>query len=183
MLLLETRRKDKQTRRSAVAASDGALIAHKPAVCGRDFPIACLRTASRASTASNRGGNVFFSANASICIHSSQSSICIARKLACNSRCSLGLLCAVSPTGRALRAPLAFACAVFRVFAPPCASLARCSGTAAALWACPRASSRFAAFACGLRFASCPQGSSPSGLRVRTQGIHLVLVRRPHPEV
>ena len=37
-----------------------ALIAHKPAVCGRDFPIACLRTASRASTASNRGGNVFF---------------------------------------------------------------------------------------------------------------------------
>ena len=60
MLLLETRRKDKQTRRSAVAASDGALIAHKPAVCGRDFPIACLRTASRASTASNRGGNVFF---------------------------------------------------------------------------------------------------------------------------
>ena len=36
------------------------LIAHKPAVCGRDFPIACLRTASRASTASNRGGNVFF---------------------------------------------------------------------------------------------------------------------------
>ena len=67
MLLLETRRKDKQTRWSAVAASDGALIAHKPAVCGRDFPIACLRTASRASTASNRGGNVFFSANASIC--------------------------------------------------------------------------------------------------------------------
>ena len=60
MLLLETRRKDKQTRWSAVAASDGALIAHKPAVCGRDFPIACLRTASRASTASNRGGNVFF---------------------------------------------------------------------------------------------------------------------------
>ena len=35
-------------------------LAHKPAVCGRDFPIACLRTASRASTASNRGGNVFF---------------------------------------------------------------------------------------------------------------------------
>ena len=105
MLLLETRRKDKQTRWSAVAASDGALIAHKPAVCGRDFPIACLRTASRASTASNRGGNVFFSANASICIHSSQSSICIARKLACSSRCSLGLLRAVSLTERALRAP------------------------------------------------------------------------------
>ena len=45
----------------------GVLIVDKPAVCGRDFPIACLRTASRASTASNRGGNVFFSANASIC--------------------------------------------------------------------------------------------------------------------
>ena len=40
---------------------------------------------------------------------------------------------------------------MFRVFAPPCASLARCSGTAAALWACPRASSRFAAFDCALR--------------------------------
>ena len=41
-------------------AGRDCLIAHKPAVCGRDFPIACLRTASRASTASNRGGNVFF---------------------------------------------------------------------------------------------------------------------------
>ena len=51
----------------ALGESGRALIAHKPAVCRRDFPIACLRTASRASTASNRGGNVFFSANASIC--------------------------------------------------------------------------------------------------------------------
>ena len=42
---------------------------------------------------------------ASVCIHSLQSSICIARKLACSSRCSLGFLRAVSPTGRALRAP------------------------------------------------------------------------------
>ena len=33
---------------------------------------------------------------ASICIHSSQSSICIARKLACSSRCSLGSLRPVS---------------------------------------------------------------------------------------
>ena len=40
-----------------------------------------------------------------ICIHSSQSSICIARKLACSSRCSLGALRAVSLTERALRAP------------------------------------------------------------------------------
>ena len=40
------------------------LIVDKPAVCQRDFPIACLRTASRASTASNRDENVFFSANA-----------------------------------------------------------------------------------------------------------------------
>ena len=44
-----------------------ALLVDKPAVCQRNFPIACLRTASRASTASNRDGNVFFSANASIC--------------------------------------------------------------------------------------------------------------------
>ena len=79
---------------------------------------------------------------------------------------SLGLLRAVSRTARALRAPLAFGGAVFRVFAPPCASLARCSGTAAALWACPRASSRFAAFDCALRFASCARHFSPSGLHL-----------------
>ena len=42
---------------------------------------------------------------ASVCIHSSQSSICIARKLACSSHCSLSFLRAVLPTGRALRAP------------------------------------------------------------------------------
>ena len=79
---------------------------------------------------------------------------------------SLGLLRAVSRTARALRAPLAFGGAVFRVFAPPCASLARCSGTAAALWACPRASSRFAAFDCALRFAPCARHFSPSGLHL-----------------
>ena len=49
----------------------------------------------------------------------------------------------------------------------PLASLtaARCSGAADALWACPRASSRFATFDCALRFASCARHSSPSGLR------------------
>ena len=46
-------------RRSKIAATR-SLIVDKPAVCQRDFPIACLRTASRASTASNRDGNVFF---------------------------------------------------------------------------------------------------------------------------
>ena len=79
---------------------------------------------------------------------------------------SLGLLRAVSRTARALRAPLAFACAVFRVFAPPSPSAGRCSGTAAALWACPRASSRFAAFDCALRFAPCARHFSPSGLHL-----------------
>ena len=34
---------------------------------------------------------------------------------------------------------------VFRRFAPPSPSAARCSGAADAFWACPRASSRFAA--------------------------------------
>ena len=55
---------------------------------------------------------------------------------------SLGLLRAVSRTARALRAPLAFG--------------GRCSGTADALWACPRASSRFAAFDCALRVLGTP---------------------------
>ena len=42
---------------------------------------------------------------------------------------------------------------------------ARCSGAADALWACPRASSRSAAFDCALRFAPCARHFSPSGLR------------------
>ena len=51
-------------------------------------------------------------------------------------------------------------------FVRPSPSLARCSGTAAALWACPRASSRFAAFDCALRFAPCARHFSPSGLHL-----------------
>ena len=54
---------------------------------------------------------------------------------------------------------------MFRGCAPPSPSAARCSGAADALWACPRASSRFAAFDCALRFTSCARHSSPSGLR------------------
>ncbi len=67
---------------------------------------------------------------------------------------------------RVFAPPCADACAVFRVFAPLSPSAARCSGAADALWACPRASSRFAAFDCALRFASCARHSSPSGLRI-----------------
>ena len=59
----------------------------------------------------------------------------------------------------------AFSGPVFRVFAPPSPSAGRCSGTADALWACPRASSRSAAFDCALRFAPCARHFSPSGLR------------------
>ena len=82
---------------------------------------------------------------------------------------SLGLLRPVSRTARGLRAPLtpsplrgfdgfglfralraafvrpAYGGPVFRRFAPPSPSAARCSGAADAFWACPRASSRFAA--------------------------------------
>ena len=71
----------------------------------------------------------------------------------------------------------------------PLASLtaARCSGAADALWACPRASSRFAAFDCALRFASCARHSSPSGLR-RSQAhsrrslLHWAHRRLLHPQ-
>ena len=62
--------------------------------------VPCLRT-SCARHFSPSGLHLF----ASICIHSSQSSICIARKLACSSRCSLGSLRPVSATGGGLRAP------------------------------------------------------------------------------
>ena len=65
-----------------------ALIAHKPAVCGRNFPIACLRTASRASTASNRDENVFF--RFAPFLNSAWSYHC-ARKLACGTPCFIGL--------------------------------------------------------------------------------------------
>ena len=87
---------------------------------------------------------------------------------------SLGLLRPVSRTARGLRAPrrrrpsvpalrtaLAFGGAVFRRCAPPSPSAARCSGVADALWACPRASSRFAAFDCALRVLAPPAASRP----------------------
>ena len=45
-------------------------------------------------------------------------------------------------------------------FVRPSPSAGRCSGTAAALWAWSRASSRFAAFDCALRFAPCALGTS-----------------------
>ena len=68
---------------------------------------ACARASSRfaAFNGQRPGRECIFTANASICIHSSQSSICIARKLACSSRCSLGSLRPVSATGGGLRAP------------------------------------------------------------------------------
>ena len=72
--------------------------------------------------------------------------------------------------------PCADACAVFRVFAPLSPSAARCSGAADALWACPRASSRFAAFDCALRFASCARHFSPSGLRCSQVRLRLSLL-------
>ena len=50
---------------------------------------------------------------------------------------------------------------VFRRCAPPSPSAARCSGVADALWACPRASSRFAAFDCALRVLAPPAASRP----------------------
>ena len=73
-------------------------VSHRPALRLRGVP--CLRT-SCARHFSPSGLHLF----ASICIHSSQSSICIARKLACSSRCSLGSLRPVSATGGGLRAP------------------------------------------------------------------------------
>ena len=88
---------------------------------------------------------------------------------------------------RVFAPPCADACAVFRVFAPLSPSAARCSGAADALWACPRASSRFAAFDCALRFASCARHSSPSGLR-RSQAhsrcslLHWAHRRLLHPQ-
>ena len=72
-----------------------------PALRLRGVP--CLRT-SCARHSSPSGLHLF----ASICIHSSQSSICIARRLARSSRCSLGLLRPVSRTARGLRAPRHF---------------------------------------------------------------------------
>ena len=68
---------------------------------------------------------------------------------------------------RGITRPLVFAprcanaCAVFRSCAPPSPSAARCSGAADAFWACPRASSRFAAFACALRVLAPPAASRP----------------------
>ena len=65
---------------------------------------------------------------------------------------------------RALRAAFvrpAYGDPVFRRFAPPSPSAARCSGAADAFWACPRASSRFAAFACALRVLAPPAASRP----------------------
>ena len=64
-------------------------VSHRPALRLRGVP--CLRT-SCARHSSPSGLHLF----ASVCIHSSQSSICIARKLACSSRCSLGSLRPVS---------------------------------------------------------------------------------------
>ena len=90
-------------------AFGGAVFRH----CGRPLgvssrlqplsrpSIAHLRFASCARHFSPSGLHLF----ASVCIHSSQSSICIARKLACSSRCSLGSLRPVSATGGGLRAP------------------------------------------------------------------------------
>ena len=67
-----------------------------------------------------------------------------------------------------LRTALRFACAVFRVFAPLSPSAAaqfrRCGRP---FWACPRASSRFAAFDCALRFARVCSPLQPFGPDVR----------------
>ena len=83
-------------------------------------------------------------------------------------RCSVAAHCAslrvlATPALRAsdCAPPCADACAVFRVFAPLSPSAARCSGVADALWACPRASSRFAAFDCALRVLAPPAASRP----------------------
>ena len=55
----------------------------------------------------------------------------------------------------------AYGSPVFRRCAPPSPSAARCSGAADAFWACPRASSRFAAFDCALRVLAPPAASRP----------------------
>ena len=66
---------------------------------------------------------------------------------------------------------------VFRRFAPPSPSAARCSGAADALWACPRASSRFAAFACALRVLAPPAASRPPTASGRDGNAFLPTVR------
>ena len=60
-------------------------------------------------------------------------------------------------------------------------TLARCSGAADALWACPRPSNRFASFDCALRFAPCARHFSPSGLRRPATGtrMHFCVSHRP----
>ena len=60
-------------------------------------------------------------------------------------------------------------------------TLARCSGAADALWACPCPSNRFASFDCALRFAPCARHFSPSGLRRPATGtrMHFCVSHRP----
>ena len=66
---------------------------------------------------------------------------------------------------------------VFRRCAPPSPSAARCSGAADAFWACPRASSRFAAFACALRVLAPPAASRPPTASGRGGNAFLPTVR------
>ena len=62
-------------------------------------------------------------------------------------------------------------------FVRPSPSLARCSGAADAFWACPRASSRFAAFACALRVLAPPAASRPPTASGRDGNAFLPTVR------
>ena len=66
---------------------------------------------------------------------------------------------------------------VFRRFAPPSPLAARCSGAADAFWACPRASSRFAALACALCVLAPPAASRPPTASDRDGNAFLPTVR------